>query len=168
MENDVKRPKLDRVFKDAETANAVGKVILNNVHYMLDQFNYMIANSRFPTIAAIQLIDFCKDMYIIDNRTLSGGDLEVILANTMVSGSAQSSLLRRFEYFELFIRVAKMKFLDRGKVKTLDEAMKMLIDNHFKVAPRPRPGLPPPQSGQDFRERYAWRSDMDDLLRSNM
>ena len=61
-----------------------------------------------------------------------------------------------------------MKFLDRGKVKTLDEAMKMLIDNHFKGTPRPRPGLPPPQSGQDFRERYAWRSDMDDLLRSNM
>jgi len=36
--------------------------------------------------------------------------------------------LRRFEFFELFVRVAKMKFLDRGKVKTLEEAMKMLID----------------------------------------
>jgi len=70
VEKDVMRPKLDRVFKDQDTCASVCKLIVKDIHYMLDHFNNMIANSRYPQLAAMHLSDFCKELYIIDNRTL--------------------------------------------------------------------------------------------------
>ena len=70
VEKDVNRPKLDRVFKDPETCAAVCKLIVKDIHIMLDHFHNMIANSRYPQIAAMHLVDFCKELYIIDKLTL--------------------------------------------------------------------------------------------------
>ena len=50
---------------------------------MLDQWHYMIANSRYSQIAGIHLVEFCRDLYLIDKSSLSSGDLEVYLANTI-------------------------------------------------------------------------------------
>ena len=56
---------------------------MKDIHIMLDQWHYMIANSRYSQIAGIQMLEFCRDLYLIDKSSLSSGDLDVILANTM-------------------------------------------------------------------------------------
>ena len=44
----------------------------------------------------------------------------------------QAKLLTRFEFFEIFLRIAKCKYMEHGKAKTYTEALKLMIANHFK------------------------------------
>lgn len=42
-----------------------------------------------------------------------------------------STALQRFEFLEILVRVAGMKYVNCGKVKTYAEAVKKLLDEHI-------------------------------------
>ena len=70
----------------------------------------------------------CQDLGLVDNKTFSLADVDRLI----ISVNNESKLLRRYEYFEFFVRVARLKYMENGKAKSPGDAVKMLIDRNFK------------------------------------
>ena len=78
---------------------------------------------------------YCKQLYLDDEKTLSFATIDLIFISangTNPDKPNQAKLLTRYEFFEIFVRIAKAKYMDNGKAKTYTEALQTLIGNHFK------------------------------------
>ena len=75
--------------------------------------------------------------------------------------------LCRYEFWEILVRLAKVKFMEKEvhasrKASSVDKAVEMLIDRHFKQ------GYLPLQTSRTFREADIWQLEIDDLIVSNL
>lgn len=128
--------KIPKIIKDIQDYEGVFELYLNNIHLMLDHFYYMIGHSSsYSQISWMDFSVYCKQLYLDDEKTLSFAtiDLLFISSNSNIPEKPnQAKMLTRFEFFEIFIRIAKAKYMDNGKAKTFTEALQTLISNHFK------------------------------------
>mmetsp|Transcript_2925 Transcript_2925/g.4516 ORF Transcript_2925/g.4516 Transcript_2925/m.4516 type:complete len:123 (+) Transcript_2925:8-376(+) len=122
---------------------------------MLDHFFYMTGHSNYPQVSWMDFSAFCQQLHLIDETTLTLNDIDLLYISTTSSKAPEKpqgmNNLCRYEFFEIFVRAAKVKYLERGRASTIDEAVKMLINNHFKGNYKYKP-----QGGKTFREEVIW------------
>ena len=53
----------------------------------------------------------------MDEKTLTIKDIDLMFIAT---NSSKSGHLKRFEFFEIFVRLARHKYMDHGKATTID------------------------------------------------
>lgn len=72
--------------------------------------------------------------------------------------------LCRYEFFEIIVRLAKTKFCDRGPMLGLAEATRIFCEEYV-IPYNPVPFL---DDSNDWRTRYLYTIEVDDILRLNM
>ena len=107
-------------------------------------------------------------------RTLSFSDVDrlMVAACGPIKDGSESTIkpdkqLCRYEFWEMLVRLAKVKFIEKAvhasrRASSVDEAVEMLIDRHFKQ------GHLPLQTSRAFRETEIWQLEIDDLIVSNL
>ena len=65
---------------------------------------------------------------MVDNKSFSLSDVDRLI----ISVNNDAKVLRRYEFFEFFARVARLKYMENGKAKNAGEAVKMIIEKNFK------------------------------------
>lgn len=71
------------------------------------------------------------------------------------------SSLCRFEFSEIIVRMARCKYHDKGKCKTIWESVEKLLLDHII------PNTIEAMEWQPFRDKYLWTLEVDDLLKAN-
>lgn len=94
-------------------------------------------------------------------------DLLIYTVCTPIKDVKPDRQLCRYEFWEMLVRLAKVKFMEKAvhasrKAPTVDKAVEMLIDRHFKQ------GHLPLQTSRAFREAEIWQLEIDDLIVSNL
>lgn len=111
------------------------KILTKNIEYFLDHFYYQLGHSStypasfYPlSFGTDALKDQVHQLYIQDDQDCSQSD--VTIAYTAAQGNKNvdrppgaGKSMCRFEFFEIFLRLAKCKYLDKGKCSTADEAL---------------------------------------------
>jgi hypothetical protein len=70
--------------------------------------------------------------------------------------------LCRYELFEIFVRIANLKYRESGEVESYSKALqKLLFNNIFNK-------YEIPYSWQKFRETEVWTLDVNDILEANL
>jgi hypothetical protein len=92
------------------------------------------------------------DTYFKATNFEEGGDQE---------GNDDLSLVR-FEFLEIWARIARGKFLDTGKVATMSEALELLITKHILPLKKELPAW------QEFREKQMYQIDVNELIHANV
>ena len=94
-----------------------------------DCFLHLAASSAWPNIGALDLADFATKAKFLDNFVnLSAVDRTFIAANLKVSdNAAPSNGLKRYEFLEILVRLANIKYLESKIVSTYADATEKLI-----------------------------------------
>ena len=106
-----------------------------------DYFLHLAASSAWPNIGQLDFADFAAKAKFLDNFVnLSAIDRTFIAANLKVSDSAApSNGLKRYEFLEILVRLANIKYLESKIVKTFAEATEKIIVEcvlpHFTTEP---------------------------------
>lgn len=94
-------------------------------------FTGLVVQGEFPDLGWMEFAQFCQDSKLVDeNCNLAKLDLYFIATNVELEeqdGNSDSSLCR-FEFFEILIRIAKGKYVDSGKCKTYEQALRLLLN----------------------------------------
>jgi hypothetical protein len=94
---------------------------------MLDHFYYMIGHSAsYSQISWMDFSAYCKQLYLEDDKTLSFAQIDLIFISALSNipeKPSQAKLLTRFEFFEIFLRIAKCKYMENGKAKSYTESL---------------------------------------------
>ena len=127
-----------------------------------DVFTHLSASSNWPNIGSLDFCDFSSRAKFLDNTVnISTIDRTFIAANLKVAeSSAPSNGLKRFEFLEIIVRLANIKYLETKIVRTFAEATDKLITDcvigHFT-----------PEPWQEFRDKQLWTIDVNDVLEAN-
>jgi len=145
LENDLRRTKSMDAFgiKGAETQAEIIKILHKNIEHFLDHFYYQLGHSSsypasfYPHSYGLDVLkDQCQQLYLHDDNDLTLRNQELAYKATQgmhqerPPGAGKS--ICRFEFFEIFIRLATKKYFDSGKCGKADEAMQTFIDSHLK------------------------------------
>ena len=131
---------------------------------MKDIFYYLAANSNWPNVGQLDFCDFTGKAKILDNAVnISAVDRSYIAATLKVAdfvSSAPSNGLRRFEFLEILVRLANVKYIESKILKTYAEAIERLMKDCILVHFQPEPWQP-------FRDAHLWHIDVNDIFEAN-
>ena len=139
------------------------ELILKKYYLQLkDCFIHLASNSSWPNIGNLDFADFATKAKFLDNFVnLAAIDRTFIAANLKTENSiAPSNGLKRFEFLEILVRLANIKYKESNICKTYADATEKLITEcimpHFTSEP-----------WQEFRTKQLWTIDVNDLLEAN-
>jgi hypothetical protein len=126
-------------------------------------FIYLSASSSWPNIGSLDFCDFATKAKFLDNAiNISTVDRTFIAANLKIEAStAPSNGLKRYEFLEIIVRLANIKYLETKIVKTYSEATEKLITECCLPNFQPEPW-------QEFRNQQLWTIDVNDIFEANL
>eukprot|EP00347_Sterkiella_histriomuscorum_P001629 403371291 len=74
----------------------------------------------------------------------------------------QDRSLCRYEFFEIIVRMAYAKYVDKGPLRTIDEGLQKLINEHIMENPFEK------IDGDSWRHEELWCLEVDDLFKANL
>ena len=127
-----------------------------------DCFVHVAANSSWPNIGSLDFCDFATKAKFLDSVVnISTVDRTYIAATLKVAETtAIANGLQRFEFLEILVRLAMIKYLETKVVKFFPEAIEKLIVECIIPYFVPEPW-------QEFRDKYLWTIEVNDLLEAN-
>lgn len=106
---------------------------MENFVYLKDLFTTLICKSSFPNISWIDFTNYCEQSKIPDkNVVLATIDRLFIATNVELEALDDNpdKALCRFEFFEILVRLANVKFKESNITATHSEAFrKLLLEN---------------------------------------
>ena len=123
--------KIPKFIKDKGEIYEVMKVLRKYFPQLRDQFNNQIANPKFyPVIGWLDYVNSCRTWEIID-QYLSATDIDrtfiaVNFEEVDLDANDDKSLCR-YEFLEITVRLAKIKYYDKKRCKTIAEATERMI-----------------------------------------
>lgn len=130
-----------------------------------DQFICQIANiATYPVIGMVDYGKQCNCWGIIDkDLTMQDVDRSFIATNfeEVDLDNNDDKSLCRYEYLEILVRLAKIKYFDRGAEPTVAKALERLLKQH--ILPNHCMELP----WMPFRKTRLWKLEVDDLFKAN-
>ena len=98
-------------------------------------FEFLASHSTYPNISWNDFTSYCIKSNILDkNVILSTIDRLFITTNVAqheFKKDTNERVLKRYEFFEMIIRIAIAKFKEHNKNMSIWEATKLLLDNHI-------------------------------------
>ena len=126
------------------------------------------ATSLFPVTYTNAFTQFIKRANLID-KTFKQSDIDRLFIATNFEEEEQDnnddSALIRFEFIELMIRIAKEKYFDKGKAKTMAktmaEAFTLIVERNLRLASRA-------EHWREWRLKELYQLGVQDLLDTNL
>lgn len=119
----------------------------------------------YPVIGWLDFVRQANTYGIIEQGTLSAGDIDRAFIATNFEevdlDANDDKSLCRYEFLELFVRLAKTKFYDKGLEMTIAGSLERLIRDYLLK----NHGMS--QLWQDHRDRRVWKLEVDDLMKAN-
>ena len=119
---DMKYSKIYKFVKDPKEYQAVQDVLLENYELIFEQYLYGQGISNYPAVSMIDFTRLCSAWGIINKKDLTSTDIDRLFFAVNFEeeeGEAQSNddnpadELCRFEFFEILVRIAKLKYENR-------------------------------------------------------
>ena len=148
---------------------ATESILKKHYAFLKDIFIDQISQSSYPALGSLDFADFAVQCKFLDNDpnvNLSTIDRTFIAATLQVEGQGAresdipADKLNRFEFMEILVRLANIKFIETKKIKGFDEATAHLIEDYIMPNYTPEPW-------QEFREKELWTIDVNDILEAN-
>ena len=120
-------------------------------------------------MGSLDFADFAVQCKFLENDpavNLSTVDRTFIAATLQVEGQGAreaeipADKLNRFEFLEILVRLANIKFIETKKIKRFDEATRHLIEDYIMPNYTPYPC-------QSFRDEQLWTIEVNDILEAN-
>ena len=160
--------KVGRFIKhDPEALQEVNNVLLKYYAPIRDEFFLQAAEPlSYPSIDWLAFTNNVDKWQILDRANLLMSDVDRIFIATNVELEEQEAnddrSLCRFEFYEILVRLAKLKFYEKGACKTIAEAVEKLIVDHVLPHSKLVHGY------REWREEYLWTCEVDDLFKANL
>lgn len=166
-EHDMRLLKLHKFMQDPVDMKRVKKVIRKYYHKLKAQFHVLIANVKsYPGIQWFDFVNECKNWNVLDQNVIISHVDRIFLATNYDEWNFEmnpSNALNRFEFIEIFVRLAKIKYAKNGiPPKHLYKATDKMLKEHII------PGIKMKMQLQPFREDRLWTLPIDNLIRANM
>ena len=138
---DIKLWKGYRFIKSEDDKADTEEVLRKYYSPLKDVFIYIASQSSWPNIGQLDFCDLANKAKFLDHFVnISSCDRSFIAANLKVEGStAPSNGLKRFEFLEILVRLANIKYLESKIVKTYAEATEKLITDCILAHYTPEP-----------------------------
>ena len=128
---DMKYSKIYKFVKDPADFKAVSDLLLKNYELIFEQYLYGQATSNYPSVGMMDFANLCSAWKIVHPRDLSISDIDRLFyaVNFEEVQGEQGDLednpdkeLCRYEFFEIIVRMAKLKFEKRKARLSVAEA----------------------------------------------
>ena len=153
-------------MKPKADVEAVYNVLRKYLVNLKDQFLHHIGTDEtYPNIGWLDFSAACQSWGILDAKLTSQDIDRLFIATNFEEEDLEDNdnkALCRYEFFEIIVRLAKLKFVEKGFTKAVSEATEKLIVN-FII-----PNFSEKMPNQAFRTDELWTLDVDDLVRKNM
>ena len=89
-----------------------------------------ISMSSFPTMTTIEFSEFGTRSKLLDeqNMNLAAFDRAYIAATRKENPATDPANITRFEFLEILVRLADIKFIQTKQIKTYEEATRKIIE----------------------------------------
>lgn len=125
----------------------------------------MNANPKtYPTIGWLKFSEYCQQWKLLDNTLTSQDvDLAFVAVNYEEVDLEQNDdkNLVRYEFLEIFVRLAKVKFFDKKVYPTLGKSLKVLIEDYILKNNIEQ------MTWREFRVNQVWTIEVDQILKAN-
>lgn len=138
---DIKQWKGYRFIKSEEDKAETEQVLKKYFAQLKNVFLHVASTSSWPNIGQLDFCDLAVKAKFLDQFVnISSVDRTYIAANLKVeTSSAPSNGLKRFEFLEILVRLANIKYLESKIVKTYAEATEKLINDCLITNFHPEP-----------------------------
>ena len=128
------------------------------------QFLRLISCFSYPVINWLEFVKECTNWELM-GPDLTSTDIDRIFIATNfeeedLEQNDDNSLVR-FEFLEILVRIAKCKYYDKKKTRSITEALERLITTLII------PNSQEPMEWQAFRDDSLWCLEVDDLFKAN-
>ena len=160
---DIKLWKGYRFIKSEEDKADTEQVLKKYFSPLKEIFTHVSAQSSWPNIGTLDFCDMSVKAKFLDHIVnISSCDRSFIAADRKESESNYpSNGLKRFEFLEILVRLANIKYVEPKYVDTFAEATEKLIKDCLLVNFHPEPW-------QEWRDKELWKIEVNDLLESNI
>lgn len=167
---DMQYSKIYKFVKDPVDYQAVQDVLLENFALIFEQYVHGQSSSNYPTVSMLDFTNLCKDWKIVAKRDLSVTDIDRLFYAVNfeeVKGESGVDLednpdqeLCRYEFFEILVRMAKLKFENQKLNLSVADSVRKLLDEYVsKMALQ--------QRWHGLRRRDIWTLEVHDMLEAN-
>lgn len=127
--------KLSKFIKEKDDLENTKQCLRQNFELLLEQFQNLICSFKFyPSVTWMEFSDAVSKWRMIDKHLTSQDTDRAFVAvnfdSEALEGNDENSLCR-YEFLEIIVRLAKIKYLEKGICLTHVEATKKLIDEYL-------------------------------------
>ncbi|CDW84855.1 UNKNOWN [Stylonychia lemnae] len=175
FEYDMKFSKIRRFVKDTQDFQDLCQTLLNNYGIIKNQFINAISSSGYPQVSWMDFAKVCDTVIIIftlymqwevvdKNLPMSTVDRLFIAVNVEIIDLEENldRSLCRYEFFEILVRMAFSKYVEKGPLRTINEGLIKLIQDHLVENAVEK------IDSEGWRLEELWSLEVDDLLKANM
>ena len=129
---DISCAKLDRVCKGNETEmKQVQTVLWKHYQKLVNIFLYQIRRDNLGVIGWVDFTTYCRMAGIIDEKTLQTDQFDRAFISTNMNShgliSSAERNLQRYEFLEILVRLAKIKYIETGRMKNAGDALELML-----------------------------------------
>ena len=136
----MKYSKIKKFVKDPKDYNDICEAILENYETIFEQYLYGQGISKYPTVGMIHFTNICQQWKCIDKKSLAVSDIDrVFFAVNFEEGADADELddnpdneLCRYEFFELIVRMAKLKYENMKLGLSVANSFRKFLEDHIK------------------------------------
>ena len=140
--------KVQRIIKDTADVEKLEQIVLKYYGQLKHIYTVLISTVDYPNIGWLKFTDFIQGCKVVDaNCPLNVVDRCFIAANYEVEDLEENPdrALQRYEFIEILVRIAEVKFKLTKQVTTFSAAFERLLHEHIFKYYTPEPW-------QEFRD----------------
>lgn len=164
FETDMEFVKFHRFIKCPDTINEVKAYLKERYRDLNSLFLNLICCQSYPTIGWLKFTEYCHQWKIYDRfLTTPEVDQSFIAANyqsTKLENNDEHNLVR-YEFVELLVRLAKVKYFDKKVHTSLALSVRIFLENF--VFANNLEAMP----WQRFRDEQLWTVEIDQIFKAN-
>lgn len=139
---DMKYSKIFKFVKDPADFQQVQDVLLENYELIYELYVFGQSTSNYPSVSMVDFTSLCKRWNLISKRDLTSIDIDRLFFAVNfeeVKGDQGGDLednpdteLCRYEFFEILVRMAKLKYENQNLGLTVSQAVSKLVNDYLK------------------------------------
>ena len=160
---DIKLWKGFRFIKDEDDRTATENVLNEHYKILKEVYTNAVSMSSYPSMTAIEFAEWGVRSKLQDdqNVNLAAFDRAYIAATLKLNPATDPPNITRFEFLEILVRLADIKFIQTKQIKTYPDATRKIIED-FIIK-----NFHPTEPWQEFRDKELWTLDVHDLFKAN-
>jgi len=167
---DMKYSKIYKFVRDKSDYDALCRVLLDNYPLVFEQYLHGQAQSNYPTVGMVDFTNLAAAWGVLNKKDLAISDIDrlFVAVNFEEVAGEQGDLednpdkeLCRYEFYEIIVRIAKLKYENQKLGLTVAQATAKLLDEYIRQHQLR-------QQWHGMRVRDVWTLEAHDMLEANI